>query len=129
VQVAGDVEAQREPENVTGAEPVERHLWCVALQQAEVFLQHLAERPIRSPCSIREAAAGATERLGLLICQLLPELAYESRLPDTRIAEDGHKPGSSLLGNRRVSVEEALQLMIATDKRLRQAADSPRPHE
>ena len=32
VHVAGDVEAQREPENVTGAESVERHFWCVALQ-------------------------------------------------------------------------------------------------
>jgi hypothetical protein len=93
VQVAGDVKAEGEPENLAGAEPVERHFWCVALQQAEVFLQHLAERPIRSPCSIREAAAGATERLGLLIRQLLPELTYESRLPDARIAEDGHKPG------------------------------------
>ena len=66
-----------------------------------MFLQHLAERPIRSPCSIREAATGATERLGLLIRQLLPELAYESRLPDARIADDGHKPGSSLLRNAR----------------------------
>src|SRR5439155_25492781 len=47
VQVAGDVEAEREAENLPGAESVEREFGRVAFEEAQVLLQHLAQRPIR----------------------------------------------------------------------------------
>src|SRR5437763_11807428 len=86
VKVAGDVETERKAENLSGAESVEREFGCIAFEEAQVLLQHLAERPVSGPGSVREAATGPAQWFGFLFGQQLPELTHESRFADACIA-------------------------------------------
>jgi hypothetical protein len=129
VQIAGDVQTEREPKNLPGAEPVERHLWRIAFQEAQVLSQHLAQRPIRGSCSVREAAAGSAQGLWSLLGQLLPELADESCLADACIAENRHEARPPLVDRRPVGITEALEFPIPANERAREAADAARPNE
>src|SRR5439155_9260695 len=88
--VAGHVESEREGEDLAPAEPLERGLRRVALEQAEMLPQDLAERPVRD-LSVRQAAARALKRLGLLVGEPLPQLSDEPRLADPRVADDRHE--------------------------------------
>ena len=63
----------------------------VALEDPEVLLQHLAERPVGDPAPVREAAAGAPQRLRRLLAEPAPELAHEPRLADAGVADDRHE--------------------------------------
>src|SRR5207244_12474443 len=62
----------------------------VALADAELLLQHLPHRPVRS-MAIRQAPSRAQAGSRLLIGEPLPELTHKPRLPDARIAEDRHE--------------------------------------
>ena len=53
----------------------------------EMFLQHLGERPVRDPASVREAAPGTAQGFGSRTSQPLPELAHEPGLAHARIAD------------------------------------------
>src|SRR5439155_20194176 len=129
MQIPGDVETEREPENLARAESAQRNFWRIALQEAQVLFQHLAERPIRCSCSVREAAAGAPQRFGVLLRKAVPEFAGEPRLADTCIAENGHEPRPPLLDGSTVGPKKAFKLLVAADERARKAADPARPHQ
>src|SRR5919201_776331 len=129
MKITRDIETQREPENVVRIEPLERGLRRVALQEPEVLSQRLAERPVRSPRSVGEAASGAPQRFRILVGEPFPELARQPRLADAYIAENGHEPRAPLLERRAVGAAEPFELPITADERSCKAADSTRPHQ
>ena len=47
VCVAGDVEAEREAEDLASLQALDDGLGRIAFEHTEVLLQHLAERPVR----------------------------------------------------------------------------------
>ena len=88
VKLRRRVEAERESEDLPLAEASSHGLRRIVLADAEVLLEHFAERPIRDAPSVREAPAGARERLRVLSDEPLPELADEPGLADTAVTDD-----------------------------------------
>src|ERR671936_77575 len=129
VQIPRDVETERQPENLAVAESLECDFWRVALQEAQVLLQDFAEGPIRRSRSVRETSTRVAQRLGALVGKALPELAREPCLADARIAENRYEAGPTLVHDRAVSGAEAVEVPIAADERVCEAADAARPHE
>src|SRR5262249_35261640 len=97
MKVARDVEPEGEPEQIAAGESRPHLLGRVALEDAELLLQNLPERPVRDALSVREAAAGAPQRLRLLLAEELPELTDETGLADARFAEHRDEARTSLL--------------------------------
>src|SRR5207237_61473 len=116
-------------ENLLAAKSLERHFRRVALQETQVLSQHLAERPIRRSCSVREAAAGAAQRFRVLLGQPLPQFACKPRLANACITDNGHEPRPPLLDGGKVGPSEAFKLPLATDERTCEAANPARPHQ
>ena len=129
VKMTDDIEPKCEAEDLASVEPLERQLRRIALEQAEMLLQHLTQRPVRRPRTVREAATGAAQRLGLLLGEQLPELPREPRLPDACVADDRHELRPSLLDGGAIRAAQKLELLIATDEREPEAADAARTHE
>src|SRR5205823_9597795 len=59
VQVARDVEPERQAEDLPARELRADALGVVALEDPEVLLEDLAERPVGDPAPVGQAAAGA----------------------------------------------------------------------
>ena len=129
MEVTDHVETERETEDPPLPQPLEHARRRVALQQPEVLPQHLADRPVGDSRPVREAAAGAPERLGLECRELLPELPDEPCLADSRVAEDRHQPGRTRLDRRLVGAAELRKLRLAADESLGQVADPARAHQ
>src|SRR5215216_1560514 len=110
MKVRGDVQAQRQTEDLAVWQSLDRELGPVALQKVQVLPEDFAQRPVCSPGSIREAAARSARRLRRLLSQPLPELPHQPGLADSCIAEDGDKPGAALLNGCTVGRPEALKL-------------------
>src|SRR5262245_53080654 len=127
MHVAGDVQTEREPQDLAGAEAVQRDLRRVALQEAEMLLQHLAQRPVRRPASVWQAAARPAKRAGRLVRKPLAELADEPGLADAGVAEDGHALRPAFAHRPPVCAAEALELLVAAHERLSEAAHAPSP--
>ena len=94
MEVARDVEAQRQPQDLALAEPAARLLRRIAFEDRKVLLQDLRQRPVRDALAVGEAAADPPQRARLLVGELLPELAHQPRLAEPRVAEhrDEHRP-------------------------------------
>ena len=129
MEIAGDVEAQREPEDVALTEPSARFLGWVALEDREVLLQHLRHWPVRDPLAVGEAAADPPQRARLFVGELLPELPHQPRLAEPRVAEHGDEHRPRLLDAAPVGGLESCELGVASDERTREAADAPRTHQ
>ena len=69
--------AQREAEPITASDPFGDHLRRIALQNPQVLLQHLTQRPVRYAVTIRQAPAAAQQRLSRLPAQ--PQLERAAR--------------------------------------------------
>ena len=69
VQLLIGFQAQGEPEVAAPTQPAGRDLRRVGVQDAEVLAQQLGQRPVGRGVPVREAAAGALQRLRLLFCQ------------------------------------------------------------
>ena len=76
VQVARDVEAERQAEDLAPGELRADAIGLVALEDPEVLLEDLAERPVGDPAPVGEAAAGAAQRLRHLVGESLPQLPH-----------------------------------------------------
>src|SRR5439155_22796759 len=87
------------------------------------------QRPIRGSGSVRQTAAGAAQRFGLLLGQHLPELTHEPRFADACIAKHRLEPRSPLLKGPAVGAAETLELLTAADERTCEAAHPARAHE
>src|SRR5207244_12451801 len=88
VEIGGDVEPERKSEDLATAEPLANGFRRIAVQDAQVLLEALAERPVRDPLSVGETTAGAAERLRRLRGESLPQLAPAPCLPDSRVGDD-----------------------------------------
>ncbi|HEX7311915.1 MAG TPA: hypothetical protein VF232_12120 [Gaiellaceae bacterium] len=116
-------------EDLAIAEQATDDVGRVVLENADVFLEDLAERPIRDPVAVGEAAAGPPDRLGLLGTQQLPELANEPRLADADVGHDRDHVRPALLDGAGIRCEEQVQLAGAADESLLQPSHASRPHE
>ncbi len=126
VQAPGDVETECEPEDLAAVQPFERSLGRVAVEQAELLLEDLAERPVRD-LAVGQAAPRALERLRLAAGKPLPELTHEPGLPQARIAENQLQPRRPLGDDLLVRRPELSELGLAADERRRETADAARP--
>src|SRR5438445_863167 len=129
MQVAGDVQAEREAEDLTIAERAAYFVRRVVLEDREMFLQDLGEGPVRYPLAVGETAAGPEQRLGLGLGEVSPELPHEARLPDTRVADDRDEHGPTARERPLEGGVELLELLLPAHERARQSADPARPHE
>src|SRR5436305_6058752 len=93
MQLAGNVEPEREAEDLAVAEPSSKLVGRVALENPEMLFQHLSKRPEGDPFSVRQAAAGSPQRLGVVGGEAPPELAHQPRLADAGVPEqrDEHR--------------------------------------
>ena len=129
VQVACDVEAQGQPEDLAVAEALADDVQRVALQQPEVLLEHLPERPVRDSTPVCEAAAAEHERRERLGFEPLPELSDEARLPDAGIAHDRHEMKLLAANGTLVRRCDQLKLRRPPHERAPQAAHATRPRQ
>ena len=107
----GDVETERQPEELAPREAPFEVLGGCALAKSQVLANDLAERPVRDPVAVRETATGADGRSGFLACEGDEELAHQTRLPDARLADERHEV--RLRGGRRAPVRRTQQLELA----------------
>ena len=129
VHVAGQVEAQRQAEDLASSEASQRHLGRIAVEDPEVFLQHFPEWPVGDAFSVGEATSCPAQRLRLFGCESLPERTRETRLADPCVAEDGHERGARRLQRSAVRVEDALQLGVSPHEHGRETAHAARSHQ
>ena len=126
--VAGDVEAEREAEDLAVAEPASNGLLLLALGNPELLAEDLAERPVRD-VAVRQAAAGALQRLRSLLGEPAPELAHQGRLADAGVAHQRHDVRLPLLGGVAVDRLQQRKLRVAPDEGTRAAAQAAGPHQ
>ncbi len=123
---AGRIEAEREGETVTARQLAPDLRLVGALEDPEVLLDDLADRPVGDSVAVRQAAARAPKRRGLLAREQLPQLAHERRLPDPRLADERHQVRLVLRDRAPVGGEEQLELRLATDEHALESRSSPR---
>ena len=113
MEVPGDVEAERQPEDLPVAEQLASPLGWIALEQPEVLTQHLAQRPVRDPRAVRQAPSLQVRHplAGQAATELVdqPGLAHP-RLPDD---PDDLSPTGLDLGHR---VPQGVELVVPADE-------------
>src|SRR5207244_12355848 len=107
--VAGQVESERQAEDLASSEAPQHDLGRIAVEDPEVLLQHLSERPVGDAFAVGEATSCPSHRLRLLSCESLPERACEARLADTCVTGDGYERGARGLHRTPGRVGDALQ--------------------
>jgi hypothetical protein len=75
VKFLARVQAERQAEVATAAQPLGGDSRRILVEDAEVLAQDLGERPVRGAMPVREAAAGALHGLPLLV----PSHVHSSR--------------------------------------------------
>ena len=88
MEIFGDVEAEREGENLPVAQPANKAFRRVALENRKLLLEHLAERPVGDAVPVGQTAACSAQRLRRLGAEPLPELTRKPRLADAGVAND-----------------------------------------
>ncbi len=81
-------QAQRETQPFVVGHLPGHHLRRIALQDPEVLLQHLTQRPVRDPVTVRQAPAAAQQRPVRIPAQPPPELTNQPRLAHSGITDD-----------------------------------------
>ena len=122
-------EAEREAEPVAASDPFGDHVRRIALENSEMLLQHLTERPVCYPVTVREAPAGPQKRRPRLPAQPLPELAQEPRLADPGIADDSDQVRFAAADDAAICVLQVRQFAAAPDEDRLQPADPARAHQ
>ena len=124
VEIAGDVETEREAEDLAAGEPLQRVLGRVLLAQAELLSQHVGERAVGHAAAVGEAATEPKRGPGR---QPLPELADEARLAHARLTHDRGEPRAAFRLRAREHVLEPLELAPATHEPCFQAVAAAWP--
>ena len=135
MEVRGDIGAESEPEDLVTLEPPGDVLRSGAFEDPVVLPQHLSDGPVGDAVAVRQATPRPAERRLLFTRQHLPELADQSRLADTRLADDRHEvrlPVSDRAPERRpeelelavTTHEDAVEPTHATGSRERQSAEN-----
>src|SRR3989441_11638139 len=75
VESVDDVESKRETQDLARPESVEHDRRRIALEDAEMLLQDLAEGPVGNALAVRKTSSGSPQRLPRAISEPFPELA------------------------------------------------------
>ena len=124
VEVAGDIEAEREAEDLAAGEPLQRVLGRVLLPQAELRPQHVGERAVGDAPAVGEAAAEPKRRA---VRQMLAELANQARLPHARLTHDLHQARPPVRPGTRDRVLEPAKLVLPADEARFEPVPAARP--
>ena len=124
LEIAGDVETERQAEDLAAGEPLQHVFGRVLLAQAEFLSQHVGERAVGHAAAVGEAATEPKRRPGR---QALPELADEARLAHARLTHDRGEPRAPVRLRAREHVLEPLELALATHEPRFQAVPAARP--
>ena len=129
MKITRDVEPHGQSEQRPIAQALEDRLRCVRVEQPEVLLEHFGKRPVGDALPVGETAARALERLRLLLGEPGPELADESRLADSGIADDRDQMWLGVIDRLPVARAEELELCLSSDEGVPQPADTTWAHE
>ena len=129
MEVARHFEPKREAENLARPESLEHDLGRIAVEDPEVLLQHLGERPVGAALSVGETAARPAHGFWCLSGKTLPQLAHETGLADAGVPEDGYESRRSFAHGLGVLRLEQFEVAIATDERPLQAGHAARAHQ
>ncbi len=124
VEVAGDVEAERQAEDLAAGEPLQGVFGRVLLPQAELRPQHVGERAVGHAPAVGKAAAEPDRRP---VRQTLLELADEARLPHARLTNDLHEARAPARVRSRDRSVEPLELPRATHEARFEPVPAARP--
>src|SRR3954447_338595 len=116
VEIPREVEAKRKREHLVWEQPSYR-LRRVAVEDPEVLLQHLAQRPVRDRVPIRETAAVRARRLRILGADPRPQLTDKPRLAHAGVADERDQMRLALLEDTLVGRLQERQLAVASDER------------
>ena len=122
-------QAEREAEPVTATDPFGGHVRRIAVQDPEMLLQNLAERPVRDPVTVRQAPAAAQQRLRRLAAQPPPEFTKEPGLAHPGITDDRDQGRPAAGDDAAIGLPQVRQLAVAADERRLQAAEPARAHQ
>ena len=120
---------EREHEVLASLEPPRDLVTRAVLHDAVVLLDDLAQRPVRDAVAVRQAAAGASQRGGLLGGEQLPQLTHERRLADPRLPDDRQEVRLAQRDRAPERREQEVDLGLATDERTAEAGRAPRTRE
>ena len=129
VEPVGHIQPERQPQDLARAEAFEHHRRRIALEDPEMLLQHLRERPVRDALAIGETPSGPPQRLGRAVTQPFPEFAHDPCLADPRIPEDRYELWFPPVLDLRVGSLEHLHLFVTADECPAKASDTARTHE
>ncbi len=104
------------------------HFFAVALEDAGLRLDHLAERPVSDSLPIGQAPPLAPVdeiRVGLDVGE---ELGHEAGLSDPGHADERHELGSLLLSGPREGVTEQVDLLLSPDQWTTRSPGQVYPH-
>ena len=113
LEIAGDVETERETEDLAAGEPLHHSFGRVLLAHAEFLPQHVGERAVGHAATVGQAATEPKRGSGR---QALPELADEARLPHACLTHNPGEPRAPVGLHAREQVLEPLELALATDE-------------
>src|SRR5688572_21738211 len=117
MDVCGDVEPYREPEDLALAELALERLGRIALENPEMLLQDLAEGPVSNSLPVRKTAPGSPKRVRRGAAQHFPEFPHEPGLADACLPDDRHEVRAPLLDHSAVRGVDLFKLGFPTDKR------------
>ena len=122
-------QAERIAQPLAAGDAFGDHLRRVAVQNPEVLLQHITERPVRDPVTIRQAPATAQQRPPCILGQPPPELTDKPCLAHPGITDDSHQERPAADGHLAVSLLQVRQLAAAADEHRLQAAQPARARQ
>ena len=128
MQVARDVEAEREAEDLAVPEQLADALGRIVLADGQVLLDHLADRPV-GDLAIRKAAPRALQRVRRLAREPSPELANEPGLAHSRVAHDRDEVRLLLRDGATVGRLKQVELGLPADEDRFTSPDPAGPHE
>src|SRR5436190_183423 len=102
---------------------------AIALNDPDMLLHHLRERPVRDALAVAETPSRPPQRLGRAVPQPFPEFAHDPRLADPRIPEDRHELRFPPVLDLRVGSLEHLHLFVTAHEGPAKASDTARSHE
>src|SRR2546422_49584 len=123
------IQPESQSQDLARAETFEHPRRRVALEDPEMFLQHLRERPVRDALAVGETPSGPPQRLGRAVAQPFPEFAHDPCLADPRISEDRHELRFPPVLDLRVGSLEHLHLFVTAHEGPAKASDTARTHE
>ena len=129
VEPVGHIEPKRQAQYLARAEALEHHRRRVALEDAEMLLQHLRKGPVGDALAVRKAPPGAPQRLRRAAAQAFPEFAHDPCLADPRIPEDRHELRFPPVLDLFVGSLEHLHLLVPADEGPAEAPDATWTHK